>query len=157
RNAAAAISGTQASFQTEQKLLRLWTDHGIPPTEVAQDALRDRTIAENIRSGSEKLPDVYVGTDRTAATGTQNAPAQPPEPVQADTTAVPAESRAAVTEADDKSSASLNAAHMIAEGKRIPFRRAPLEPQRSFAEDYPTAPQTDERGRLLSDIEGRPL
>src|SRR5712691_10967149 len=58
RTAAAAISGTQASFRTEQKLLRLWTDHGIPPTEVAKDALRDGNIGEAIRSDSEKLPDV---------------------------------------------------------------------------------------------------
>ncbi len=34
RNAAAAISGTPASFPVEQKLLRLWTDHGIPPADV---------------------------------------------------------------------------------------------------------------------------
>src|SRR5258708_14322119 len=48
RSAAAVISGTPASFRTEQKLLRLWTDHGIPPTEVAADALRDRTIGQVI-------------------------------------------------------------------------------------------------------------
>jgi hypothetical protein len=56
RNAAAAISGTPANFPIEQKLIRLWTDHGIPPAEVAEDALRDRTIGEVLRSDSEKLP-----------------------------------------------------------------------------------------------------
>jgi hypothetical protein len=37
RNAAAAISGTPASFSTEQKLLQLWKEHGISPVEVAQE------------------------------------------------------------------------------------------------------------------------
>ncbi len=159
RNAAAAISGTQASFRTEQKLLRLWTDHGIPPTEVAEDALRDRTIREVIRSDSEKLPDVYVGTNgtTTATSARPNAPAPLAESAQADSPTVPLESKAAPMEADDRSSASLNAAHIIAEGKRIRFRRAPPKPQRPFAEDYDTAPPIDEQGRLLSDIEGRPL
>src|SRR5260370_36739061 len=68
RNAAAPISGTPASFRTEQKLLRLWTDHGIPPAEVAEDALRDRTIGEAIRSDSEKLPDVYAGAGEPTTT-----------------------------------------------------------------------------------------
>src|SRR5258707_12372814 len=78
RNAAAAISGTPASFRTEQKLLRLWSDHGIPPAEVAEDALRDRTIAEAIRSDPEKLPDAYAGTNATAtiASSRPNVPAQ---------------------------------------------------------------------------------
>ena len=159
RNAAATISGTQASFRTEQKLLRLWTDHGIPPTEVAEDALRDRTVREAIRSGSEKLPDVYAGTSepRLAANAEQSVPAPLSESAQADRAAVPLESKAAPVEADDRSSASLNAAHIIAEGKRIRFRRPPPKPQRPFAEDYDAAPQIDERGQLLSDIEGRPL
>src|SRR5262245_20552879 len=81
RNAAAAISGTPASFRTEQKLLRLWTDHGIPPAEVAEDARRDRAIGEAIRSDSEKLPDVYAGTNATApaVSARPDAPAQPAE------------------------------------------------------------------------------
>ncbi len=33
----------------------------------------------------------------------------------------------------------------------------PRRPQRPFAEDYGTAPSIDEQGRLLDDIEGRPL
>src|SRR5260370_17270788 len=52
RNAAAAIAGTPASFPTYQQLLRLSTDHGIPPTEVAADALPDRTIWQVSRAGS---------------------------------------------------------------------------------------------------------
>src|SRR5262249_40179456 len=59
RNAAAAISGSPASFRTEQKLLRLWTEPGIPPTEAVADARRDRTIAEDLRSESGKLPEAY--------------------------------------------------------------------------------------------------
>ena len=74
RNAAASIAGNAASFPAEQKLLRLWTEHGIHPAEVADDALRDRTIAESIRSESDKLPAAYVGNNRTtAATGTQTS------------------------------------------------------------------------------------
>jgi hypothetical protein len=65
RNAAASISGTAASFPIEQKLLRLWAEHGIHPNEVANDALRDRTIAETIGSDSDKLPEAYVGDNRT--------------------------------------------------------------------------------------------
>ena len=162
RNAAAAISGTQASFRTEQKLLRLWTDHGIPPAEVAADALRDRTIGEAIRSDSEKLPDAYAGTNATAtaASGRPNVPAQLAESAQADSATVPAESKAAPMGADDRSSANLNtseSARMIAEAKRVPMKQPPPKPQRPFTEDYPTAPPVDEQGRLLTDIEGRPL
>jgi hypothetical protein len=68
RNAASVISGTAASFPTEQKLLRLWNDRGIPPAEVAEDALRDRTIREAMTSDSEKLPEAYVGRGETATT-----------------------------------------------------------------------------------------
>src|SRR6266566_2596377 len=101
RTVAAAISGTQASFPTEQKLLRLWTDHGIPPAEVAGDALRDRTIGEAIRSDSEKLPDVYVGTNAatTATSARPNAPSQLAESAQADSATVQLESKAAPMEA----------------------------------------------------------
>src|SRR5712671_6888837 len=91
RNAAAAISGTQASFRTEQKLLRLWTDHGIPPAEVAGDALRDRTIGDAIRSDSEKLPDVYVGTGATTGSTSARPSAPLAESAQADRAAVPLE------------------------------------------------------------------
>jgi len=111
RNAAAAISGTQASFRTEQKLLRLWTDHGIPPAEVAEDALRDPSIGEAIRSDSEKLPDAYAGTNATAtaASARPNVPAQLAESAHADSATVPVESKATPVEASDRSSANLNA------------------------------------------------
>ncbi len=163
RNAAAAISGTPASFRIEQKLLRLWTDHGIPPAEVAEDALRDRTIGEAIRSDSEKLPDVYVGSKgtTTATSPRPNVPAPLAESVQADSATVRAESEAAAVEAADRSSANLNTsepARMIAEAKPfVRIKRPPPTPQRQFIEDYPTPPQADERGQLLTDIEGRPL
>jgi hypothetical protein len=162
RNAAAAISGTPASFRIEQKLLRLWTDHGIPPAEVAEDTLRDRTIGDAIRSDSEKLPDVYVGSKgTTTATGPRpNVPAKLAESVQVDSATVRAESEAAAVEAADRSSAKLNTsepARMIAEAKRGHMRPPPPKPQRPFTEDYGTAPPIDEQGRLLNDIEGRPL
>jgi hypothetical protein len=159
RNAAAAISGTPASFRTEQKLLRLWTDHGVPPAEVAEDALRDRTIGDAIRSDSEKLPDAYAGTNATAtaASARPNLPLQVARSAEADSATVPAESKAPV-DAADRSSASLNTSEptrMIAEA-RAPMNPPPQRPQRPFAEDYHRY-QTDSRGRLLRDIEGRPL
>jgi hypothetical protein len=158
RNAAAAISGTSASFRTEQKLLRLWTDHGIPPTEVAEEALRDRTIAEVIRADSEKLPDAYVGTNATATTPSArpNVPAQLAESAQDNAAA---ESEAAPVEAGDRSSPNQNAsepARIIAQSEDTGLYEPPRKRQRPFAEDYPRY-QTDARGRLLRDIEGRPL
>jgi hypothetical protein len=163
RNAAAAISGTPANFAIEQKLLRLWTDHGISPAEVAQDAVRDPTIGDVIRSDSEKLPDVYLGTNRTATAANEqpDAPAQPGEPAQADGATVPVESKATPVEATtDSSPANLNTSEpvrMMAEAK--PFlrkKRPPPTSERPFVEDY-IRYQTDSRGRLLRDIEGRPL
>src|SRR6266481_8947874 len=147
RNAAAAISGTQASFRTEQKLLRLWTDHGIPPAEVAADALRDRTIGEAIRSDSEKLPDAYAGTNETAtaASAPPDAPAQLAKPAQADSATVPMESEAAPAGAHDRSSANPNTsepARIIAESSDIGLYEPPRKRQRPFVEDYPRY-QTD--------------
>jgi hypothetical protein len=161
RNAATAISGTQASFRIEQKLLRLWTDHGIPPAEVAEDALRDRTIGEAIRSDSEKLPDVYAGTNTTAtaASARPNVPAQAAESAEADSATVPAESKSAPVEADDRSSGNPNTsgpARMIAEAKAR-MQPPPPRPQRPFDKDYPEEPATDAQGQLLADIEGRIL
>jgi hypothetical protein len=160
RNAAAAISGTPASFRTEQKLLRLWSDHGIHPAEVAEDALRDPSIGEAIRSDSEKLPDAYVGANRTttATSARPNVPAQLAESAEADSATVPAESKAAPVEADDRSSAKPNTsevARMIAEAKRAPLKPPPPKPQRPFDADYPQEPATDAQGQLLADIEGR--
>jgi hypothetical protein len=161
RNAAAAISGTPASFRTEQKLLRLWTDHGIPPAEVAKEALRDRTIGEVIRSDSEKLPDVYVGTGETPTTSARsNVPARLAESAEADSTTVPAESKAPPADAYDRSSANLNtsdAAPMTAGGEDAGLYEPPRKRQRPFAEDYPGDALTDRQGRLRHDIEGRPL
>ncbi len=158
RSAAAVISGTPASFRTEQKLLRLWTDHGIPPAEVAQDALRDRTIGEAIKSDSEKLPDVYAGAGETTTTTSErpNVLAPPAESAR-DSAAVPPESKAAPVEAADRSSANLNtseSARMIARDSGL--SEPPEKRQRPFVEDYPRY-QTDAWGRLLRDIEGRPL
>src|SRR5262245_1699125 len=154
RNAAAAISGTSASFRTEQKLLRLWADHGIPPTEVVEDALRDRTIGDVIRSDSEKLPDVYVGTGETtkAASARPEAPAPLAESAQADSARVPAESKVAPVDAADRSSASLNTSELARMTEEVvtpeevanpdevanPFvrlKQPPPTPQRPFTQD----------------------
>ncbi|HWN51362.1 MAG TPA: hypothetical protein VNO18_16355 [Xanthobacteraceae bacterium] len=221
RNAAASISGTAASFPIEQKLLRLWTEHGIHPNEVANDALRDRTIAETIRSDSDKLPEAYVGDNRTTtSTSTQaNAPAQivqpsqleeshlPAEPpvstkkaslqqAQRDAAAatVPADGRTAPMDAEDGSVPNLRtaatitaspssiwpaedgavsskpdsvniatvlsapeSARMIAASRDIDLYELPRKRQRPFTRDYRNQPRTDAQGRLLEDIEGRPL
>jgi hypothetical protein len=162
RNAAAAISGTPASFGIEQKLLRLWTDHGIPPAEVAKDALRDRSIGEVIRSDSEKLPDVYVGTNATATapSARPNVPAQLAASAQTDSAVVPVESKAAPARAHDRSTANLDAseaARMTAGGEDAGMYEPPRKRQRPFAEDYPGDAPTDRQGRLRHDIEGRPL
>ena len=160
RNAAAAISGTPASFHIEQKLLRLWTDHGIPPTEVAEDALRDRTIRDAIRSDSEKLPEVYVGKGETT-TATSAEPSVPPrlaESAQADS--VPVQSKAAPLEAANRSSANVNAleqARMMENAEPIRLREPPPKPQRPFEEDYPRPTLTHADDRLMFDIEGRNL
>src|SRR5262249_33468100 len=158
RNAAATISGTRPSFRTEQKLLRIWTDHGIPPTEVAEDALRDRTIAEVIRSDSGALPDAYVraGEPRPAASAEPNGPTQLAESAQADSATLPVKSKAAPVEADGRSSANLTASEpalIIAEAKRVRMKRPPPTPQRPFDEDYPRYALTDAQGQLLHDIE----
>jgi len=161
RTAAATISGTPSSFRTEQKLLRLWTDHGIRPSEVAEDALRDRAIGEAIRSDSGKLPDKYAGTVGTTTTSAEpNVPAQLAEPAQADRATVAGQSKAAPVEAGDSSSANPNTseqARIIAEAKRARMNSPPPQPQRPFDEDYPGHPLTDAQGQLLTDIEGRHL
>lgn len=188
RNAAASISGTAASFPIEQKLLRLWTEHGIHPNEVANDALRDRTIAETIRSDSDKRPEAYVGDNRTTAatSSTQaNVPAQIVQPGQSEQShlpagplastkkaslqlprpdaaaaAVPADGRTAPMGAEDEFAPNLSApesARMIAASEDTSMFEPPRKTQRPFIRDYPKEPRTDAQGRLLEDIEGRPL
>jgi hypothetical protein len=162
RNAAASIAGNSASFQTEQKLLRLWTEHGIPPIEVAEDALRDRTIAEAIRSDSEKLPDVYAGTNRTTTAAGTPPPVtkQPIERAQVDRATVPAENQAGSMKTEERLPADQNApepAPMIAQSRDVAMYAPPRIWQRPFAWDYREPPRTDATGRLLRDIEGRPL
>ncbi|HLK80241.1 MAG TPA: hypothetical protein VKT99_01925 [Xanthobacteraceae bacterium] len=161
RNAASVISGTAASFPTEQKLLRLWNDHGIPPAEVAEDALRDRTIGDAIRSDSDKLPEAYVGTgETTTPTGAEpGATTRPAKPAEAEPATAPMGIKAALVEAGDGSAGNLNAserANMIAEA-RVRMRHPPARPQRPFSEDYPRRAPTDVNNQLLYDIEGRPL
>ncbi len=159
RNAAAAISGTPASFHAEQKLLRLWKDHGISPTEVAGDARRDRTIAESITSESDRLPDAYVRQDGTTTDAQINAPKSaesgPPNGATA-----PQETTTAVTEAGQPAPnlSVPEPAHMLAESKDVSLFDPPQQPERPFDLDYYGQEfRTNSRGRLLSDIEGRPL
>src|SRR5215467_2982205 len=90
RNAAASISGSPASFGTEQKLLRLWKEHGIHPNEVAADGLRDQGIAETMRSDSAELPETYIGHGKAStASDTREVPLA--EPGQSDGGRLPTE------------------------------------------------------------------
>jgi hypothetical protein len=138
RNAAAAISGAPASFPVEQKLLRLWTGYGISPTEVAVDAMRDRTIAEDLRSDSGKLPGAYASAAQDAAER---------QPGATET----ASDAAAVPDAPER-------APMIAASRESMMYAPPRVPQRPFKFDYRRSdPPADPSGRLLEDMEGRPL
>jgi hypothetical protein len=162
RNAAAAISGTPASFQIEQKLLHLWTERGISPTEVAADAMRDRTIAEDLRSDSGKLPAAYVGASRTpVATGAEpDAPVRPVTPAEADRMTAAAENQRGAVETEEGPAANPNVperAPMIAQSREIGMYAPPPIPQRPFKFDYRGFPPNDRTGRLLVDMEGRPL
>jgi hypothetical protein len=141
RNAAASISGTAASFAVEQKLLRLWTEHGISPTEAAADAMHDRTIAQDLKSGPAKLPGAYAAAGRESAAGT--APEAPAQPV--------APAGAGMEDAAERTP-------MEALSRDIATYAPPRIPQRPFIFDYRSrVPETDPAGRLLVDMEGRPL
>jgi hypothetical protein len=152
RNAAAAISGTAASFSTEQKLLQLWKEHGISPLEVAQDAAGDRTIAADLASESTKLPETYVGA------GKENAAAQPATP--GDHPAATAEGPAGAMAVEDRPLPGADEPPpepRIAESRASSMIAPPQIRQRPFQFDYRKTPVTDNTGRLLRDIEGRPL
>jgi hypothetical protein len=125
--------------------------------------MRNPTIADAIKSEAEKLPEAYVRKRETTAATDAPPPRgdQVIEPDRHDGATAPADSRAAVTKAGDTFSAELNAsapAHMIAESKDVHFYDPPQRPQRPFARDYyGRDASTDAQGRLLRDIEGRPL
>jgi hypothetical protein len=160
RNAAAAISGTAASFSTEQKLLRLWKEQGISPLEVAQDAARDRTIAADLAAESATLPEAYVGAGKetAAASAEPGAPAQTATP--SDRPAAAAERPASAIAAEERPLPGPDApppAPRIAESRDISMYAPPGAPQRPFKFDYRGTPLTDDTGRLLRDIEGRRL
>ena len=158
RNAAAAISGTPASFSTEQKLLQLWKEHGIAPAEVAQDARRDRTIAADLLSDSGKLPEAYVGAGKetAAAAGESRAPAQAAPP--GDRPAATGEHPAGAMPAEDQPLPEPDPpAPRIAQSRNISMYAPPGAKQRPLQFDYRRTPVTDSTGRLLEDIEGRPL
>jgi hypothetical protein len=161
RNAAAAISGTPASFSTEQKLLRLWKEHGIAPAEVAQDARRDRTISADLLSDSGKLPEAYVGVGKetASATGEPGAPAQAaprsdhPAPAAEDPAGATAEEAPLLPGTDAPPPAP-----RIAQSRDVSMYAPPrMKNPRPFQMDYRRPPVTDSAGRLLQDIEGRPL
>jgi hypothetical protein len=160
RNAAAAISGMPASFSIEQKLLQLWKEHGISPLEVAQDAARDRTIAADLASESAELPEVYVGAGKETpvASGKPGAPAQSATPGDriAATEERPADAMAAENQPLPGSDAPPPEPR-IAESRHIGMYPPPGTSQRPFKFDYRRTPVTDDTGRLLEDIEKRPL
>ncbi len=152
RNAAAAVTGTPSSFRTEQKLLRLWTEHGIRPDEVARDALHDRALAADLAAETDRLPEVYargatpVEGDRVAAAAT--AERQPGVTTAADT---PASGQA------NSGQHGPAPAPRVAESREVSMYDPPQVPQRPFKFDYRTAPPAAADGRLLADMEGRPL
>src|SRR5215472_1249352 len=176
RSAAASISATSASFQTEQKLHRLWTEYGIHPTEVADDALKDHSIADTMMSDPVSIPEVYVGANRAgkAASPQASAPSQAVEPGQSEQNHLPgpqperdamaatvsANGRTAPTDAEVDPFPSLSAAktnRITSASETTYMYDPPSKTQRPFTDDYPNEARTDAQGRLLEDIEGRPL
>lgn len=176
RNAAASISGAQASYQTEQKLLRLWTEHGIHPNEVAADALRDQAVAETITTDPDRIPNIYVGNKQTsAATDTREAHTQAAERGQSEDRYSPAglENPQSATPEAIVNSGGENAppkaedhspnlstpefSSMMAKNTDIQMYEPPQMRKRPFVRDYRKDAPTDKQGRLLEDIEGRPL
>ena len=164
RNAAATISGAPASFPVEQKLLRLWTEHGVSPTEAAADAMRYRTIADDLKSESAKLPEAYAGAaGRAPAAAAPESPAHPVTPAAADRVVAPEETRPGAAKPEVGSEVGSEDAPertpMTAASRDVAMHPPPLLPQRPFQFDYRggVVPATDPSGRLLVDMNGRPL
>lgn len=65
--AAAAVTGAP-NPQVQAKVERLWDEHGIHPAEVAHDAARNPTIAQDLLSNSPELPRAYVKPGETPGT-----------------------------------------------------------------------------------------
>jgi len=55
-----------------------------------------------------------------------------------------------------RGSAAMNHSTRLADGGATMYN-APIKPQRAFEKDYPNGGLTDDRGQLLTDIDGRPL
>jgi hypothetical protein len=168
RNAAAAISRSAASFGTEQKLLRLWKEHGITPAEAVRDAMRDRTLAADLASDSERLPAVYAGAAKEAVKeaakdAAKEAPKEAAQeaPGKAAPEATPGGEPAARAEGEARPVAEAGTPQpgtMAAASHEINMFDPPRLPQRPFIFDYRWAtPKTDAAGRLLRDMENRPL
>jgi hypothetical protein len=60
RIAAKDIAGDAADLSTQKKLLEAWTDRGIHPAEIAEDAQHDPTIAQATVSKDVDFPTAYL-------------------------------------------------------------------------------------------------
>jgi hypothetical protein len=90
-DAAAATAGTPAP-EVAAKVEKLWEDHGIHPAEVAHDAARDPTIAQDLLSSTPELPRAYVKPEAQPASRPEPTPAATEPPVSE---AAPASSESA--------------------------------------------------------------
>lgn len=75
-NAARDVAGLPVPVaEIRAKIEALWQDHGIHPAEVAHDAARDPTIAQDLASSGKELPRAYV---EPGAQPHEGAPGEPP-------------------------------------------------------------------------------
>jgi hypothetical protein len=100
------------------------------------------------------------GARETASTGGEpGAPVKPAVPAEADHPAVPAQRPAGTAAAEERPSPGESGREpaMVADSKDIMLYAPPRIWQRPFLFDYRKVPKTDDIGRLLEDVEGRPL
>jgi hypothetical protein len=171
RNAAAAISGTPASFRTEQKLLQLYKERGLTPAEVAQEAMRDPALAAALASESDKLPEALAGgakettkegaraeakvaASETPAAGGEHAPATTATPAEADRPADSTQRQPGATAENGPP-----APDEISRASANPWMYdPPAKDIRPFEADYRKGVQADEQGRLTAaGLSGAPL
>jgi len=63
---AKAIAGEDAAPSVQRKLLELYSQNGVHPSEVAHDAASDPGVAQSIVSRGTDLPDRYTGPNQVA-------------------------------------------------------------------------------------------
>jgi hypothetical protein len=88
-DAATAVAG-RPHPEVQNKIERLWDEHGIHPAEAAHDAARDPTIKQDLLSTTPELPRRYVPIEEQSKAAA--APAEAPAP--AVTAQIPSQIRA---------------------------------------------------------------